>query len=83
MVRERWPELPIHLSVQANTTNYASVRFWQSVGVKRIILSRELSLTRSPRSATPARTWSWRSSCMVRCASLYPGAACCRAVQPP
>ena len=44
MVRERWPELPIHLSVQANTTNYAAVRFWQSVGVRRIILSRELSL---------------------------------------
>ncbi len=44
MVRERWPDMDIHLSVQANTTNYAAVRFWQSVGVKRIILSRELSL---------------------------------------
>ncbi|NMG48676.1 tRNA 5-hydroxyuridine modification protein YegQ [Azoarcus communis] len=44
MVRERWPDMDIHLSVQANTTNYASVRFWQSMGVKRIILSRELSL---------------------------------------
>jgi putative protease len=44
MVRERWPEVDIHLSVQANTTNYAAVRFWQSIGVKRIILSRELSL---------------------------------------
>ena len=44
LVRERWPELPVHLSVQANTTNAAAVRFWQSVGVKRIILSRELSL---------------------------------------
>ncbi len=44
MTRERWPDMPIHLSVQANTTNYASVRFWQSMGVKRIILSRELSL---------------------------------------
>ncbi|MDX5363144.1 MAG: tRNA 5-hydroxyuridine modification protein YegQ [Pseudazoarcus pumilus] len=44
MTRERWPDMPIHLSVQANTTNYASVRFWQSLGVKRIILSRELSL---------------------------------------
>ena len=44
MVRERWPELPIHLSVQANTMNYASVQFWQRVGIKRIILSRELSL---------------------------------------
>jgi len=44
MVRERWPETDIHLSVQANTTNYATVRFWQSVGIKRVILSRELSL---------------------------------------
>jgi putative protease len=44
MVRERWPEVDVHLSVQANTTNYAAVRFWQSVGIKRIILSRELSL---------------------------------------
>ena len=44
MVREKWPEMPIHLSVQANTVNYATVKFWQSVGVKRVILSRELSL---------------------------------------
>ncbi|MFV1997513.1 MAG: tRNA 5-hydroxyuridine modification protein YegQ [Acidiferrobacterales bacterium] len=44
MVRERWPEVPVHLSVQANTVNYASVRFWQGMGLKRVILSRELSL---------------------------------------
>jgi len=44
MVREKWPEMPIHLSVQANTVNYAAVKFWQSMGVTRIILSRELSL---------------------------------------
>jgi len=44
LVREHWPELPIHLSVQANTTNAAAVRFWASVGVSRVILSRELSL---------------------------------------
>lgn len=44
LVRERWPEMPIHLSVQANTVNYAAVRFWQSLGIERIILSRELSL---------------------------------------
>ncbi|MDH3526237.1 MAG: tRNA 5-hydroxyuridine modification protein YegQ [Gammaproteobacteria bacterium] len=44
MVRERWPELPIHLSVQANTMNFASVRFWQQQGIARIVLSRELSL---------------------------------------
>ena len=44
LAREAWPGLPIHLSVQANTVNYAAVRFWQSVGIRRIILSRELSL---------------------------------------
>ncbi len=44
MVREKWPEMPVHLSVQANTVNYASVKFWQSLGLTRVILSRELSL---------------------------------------
>lgn len=44
LTRERWPDMPIHLSVQANTVNHASVRFWERVGVSRIILSRELSL---------------------------------------
>jgi putative protease len=44
MVRERWPEQEIHLSVQANTVNYAAVKFWQALGLSRVILSRELSL---------------------------------------
>jgi putative protease len=44
MVRERWPDMPIHLSVQANTVNYAAVKFWKSLGLTRVILSRELSL---------------------------------------
>jgi putative protease len=44
MVRERWPDMPIHLSVQSNAVNFATVRFWQGIGLKRIILSRELSL---------------------------------------
>lgn len=44
MTREHWPEMPIHLSVQANTVNYASIQFWKHVGVERVILSRELSL---------------------------------------
>jgi putative protease len=44
MVRERWPDLPIHLSVQANAVNWATVRFWQTQGIERVILSRELSL---------------------------------------
>lgn len=44
MVREQWPEMPVHLSVQANTVNYATVKFWETQGIKRVILSRELSL---------------------------------------
>ncbi len=45
MVRERWPDLPVHLSVQANVVNYAAVKFWQGLGLSRIILSRELALS--------------------------------------
>ena len=44
MVRERWPEMPVHLSVQANAVNWATVKFWKNMGLTRIILSRELSL---------------------------------------
>lgn len=44
MVKEQFPDQVIHLSVQANVVNYAAVKFWYKNGVKRIILSRELSL---------------------------------------
>lgn len=44
MAREAWPDMEIHLSVQANTVNSAAVRFWKTVGISRVILSRELSL---------------------------------------
>lgn len=42
--KEICPEIPIHLSTQANTVNWASVKFWKEQGVSRIILSRELSI---------------------------------------
>lgn len=38
------PHIPVHLSTQANTTNYKSVQFWEKHGVKRINLARELTL---------------------------------------
>ncbi|WP_299787145.1 tRNA 5-hydroxyuridine modification protein YegQ [uncultured Shewanella sp.] len=44
MVREAFPDQVVHLSVQANAINWASVKFWQQQGIKRVILSRELSL---------------------------------------
>ncbi|OYU45543.1 MAG: U32 family peptidase [Burkholderiales bacterium PBB4] len=44
LAREAWPEMEIHLSVQANTVNSQAVKFWSKVGISRVILSRELSL---------------------------------------
>ena len=44
MVRENFPEMEIHLSVQANAVNWATVKFWKQMGVSRVIVSRELSL---------------------------------------
>ncbi len=41
---KKFPNLVIHLSTQANTTNWTSVKFWRDLGIKRIILTRELSL---------------------------------------
>lgn len=43
MIREVMPQAEIHLSTQANMTNYKTARFWQQQGVKRIVLARELT----------------------------------------
>lgn len=44
MIRENFPDQTIHLSVQANAINWATVKFWHQQGISRVILSRELSL---------------------------------------
>lgn len=44
MVREAFPDQVIHLSVQANAVNWATVRFWGQMGITRVIVSRELSM---------------------------------------
>lgn len=49
-----WPQIPVHLSTQANTTNHAAAGFWHAAGVKRIVLARELSLAEM--AAIRART---------------------------
>jgi len=43
IAREVAPELDVHISTQANNTNYQSAAFWHSLGAKRVILARELS----------------------------------------
>ncbi|WFE68278.1 tRNA 5-hydroxyuridine modification protein YegQ [Thiomicrospira sp. R3] len=44
MVREQFPQQEIHLSVQSNAVNWATVKFWHQMGITRVVLSRELSL---------------------------------------
>jgi putative protease len=44
LIREVWPEAEIHLSTQANCTNWQSAKFWYDAGVSRIVLGREVSL---------------------------------------
>ena len=55
IVRDTVPEMELHLSTQANNTNWRSAAFWHGNGVKRIILARELSLVevREIRDKTP------------------------------
>lgn len=43
-LRQERPEVELHLSVQANTTNWLTAQFWKDLGVRRIILSRELKM---------------------------------------
>ena len=38
------PEIDIHISTQANNTNYMTYRFWHGLGAKRVVCARELSL---------------------------------------
>jgi len=44
MVKEIWPEAEIHLSTQANCTNWQAAKFWYELGLKRVILGRETTL---------------------------------------
>lgn len=42
--REVWPDVEIHVSTQANNTNYLTYLFWHKLGAKRAVAARELSL---------------------------------------
>lgn len=44
IVKEYAPDLEIHISTQANNTNYMSARTWHKLGAKRIVVARDLSL---------------------------------------
>ena len=44
IAREVWPQAEIHISTQANNTNYQTFLFWHRLGAKRVVSARELSL---------------------------------------
>ncbi len=77
MVREAWPEQAIHLSVQANTVNWAGRSLLEEV---RALLASSCRAncrsTRWPKSASNARISSLKSSSMARCALPTPAVAC-------
>jgi putative protease len=45
IVRQTVSDLPLHISTQANSTNWATVEFWKNHGAQRVVLARELSFT--------------------------------------
>ncbi|EKE02718.1 MAG: hypothetical protein ACD_20C00342G0002 [uncultured bacterium] len=44
VLKRELPDVPLHISTQANTLNYEAVKFWQDLGITRVILARELAL---------------------------------------
>ena len=56
LAREHCPRIPIHISTQANNTNYETFRFWHRMGASRVVCARELSLKEIAqiRDRTPA-----------------------------
>lgn len=43
VIKRTVPEIPIHISTQASVTNYETIMFWYELGIRRIVLARELS----------------------------------------
>ncbi len=44
LAREVWPQAQIHISTQANNTNYRTYQFWWGLGARRVVSARELAL---------------------------------------
>ena len=44
IARQKVPDLPVHISTQANTTNWSAAQLWKDMGAERVVLARELSL---------------------------------------
>lgn len=77
LAKENCPDIEIHLSTQANNTNYMTYRFWYGQGVKRVVSARELSLKEIKEIRDrPLKIWRSRVLSMVLCVFLIPADAC-------
>ena len=57
LIKEQIPDAEIHLSTQANTTNYLTAAFWVNQGVKRIVAAREISLAELTEMRRHGQKW--------------------------
>lgn len=67
LARQYAPNIPLHISTQANNTNWATVKAWADMGAARVVLARELSL---------AEIREIRSKCSVELEMFVHGAMC-------
>jgi putative protease len=69
IARETAPDIPVHISTQANVTNWRSARFWERLGASRIILARELTLKEiaeiASRTTTQVEIFAHGAMCMA------------------
>ncbi len=68
IIKKYLPDVPIHISTQANVLNYEAVKFWQDLGATRIILARELSLKEIEQIAIKSLRLNWKSLFTALCA---------------
>ena len=67
LAREIVPEMPIHISTQANTTNWMAVNAWKNMGAERVVLAREMSF---------AEICEIRERCQIELEVFVHGAMC-------
>ena len=77
LAKEIMPDMELHISTQANNTNYLTYNFWYNMGAKRVVTARELSLVEIKQIREQfRRIWRLSPLCMEQCAFPIPDAAC-------
>ena len=72
LCREVAPHLPIHVSTQASSANWRTVKMWKDLGAERVVLAREVSV-KEMQTSVKKWTLTWKSSVTGPC--VFPGPA--------